>query len=306
MKYISIDSPCKEDWAKMSPTQQGAFCQKCEIDVIDFSKKTPEQVRSILEQNQGKHMCGRFETEQLKSLNIAARQWNKRSYRIFQSRFVYALMLVFGMSLFSCDRQESELLADLDRQKNELLSEEPNTVADQIAQTIQAENSVFVEKAPKIEEFVLPPEDIILGGLETHDYYEESGELALPTVERTLVTIGSICYTSIAEVIPEEVDTAEQDLLPEEILNEVNPFETQLFPNPTRDISTLVVSVQKEAQFEIQLYTMSGQLIRQIHSGELMEGEQRFELELYDQPSGMYLITVISEEKRETHKVQKL
>jgi hypothetical protein len=34
---ISINEPCHEDWATMTETQKGAFCQKCALEVIDFT-----------------------------------------------------------------------------------------------------------------------------------------------------------------------------------------------------------------------------------------------------------------------------
>jgi hypothetical protein len=34
---ISIKEPCHEDWSKMTATEKGAFCQKCALEVIDFT-----------------------------------------------------------------------------------------------------------------------------------------------------------------------------------------------------------------------------------------------------------------------------
>jgi len=33
---ISIPDPCSEDFTKMTPTERGAFCSKCQIDTFDF------------------------------------------------------------------------------------------------------------------------------------------------------------------------------------------------------------------------------------------------------------------------------
>jgi len=101
MKKISIPEPCHENWADFTPTQKGAFCGSCQIDVVDFSNKTPDQVKTILQENAGKHMCGRFKKTQLEDLNNDFFAWQNQSTRSFQSKFLYACLVVFGMTLFT-------------------------------------------------------------------------------------------------------------------------------------------------------------------------------------------------------------
>ena len=50
---IGIPIPCSEDWKKMEPTEQGAYCGKCQFDVIDFTAKQPEEIRAILKLRSG-------------------------------------------------------------------------------------------------------------------------------------------------------------------------------------------------------------------------------------------------------------
>lgn len=108
MKSLRIDKPCSENWNEFTPTQQGAFCQSCQIDVIDFSEMSPDQVKQTLEANAGAHMCGRFKKDQLDYLNDQYFNWENQSSKTFQSKFVYALMLVFGMTLFTgCNVDEA-------------------------------------------------------------------------------------------------------------------------------------------------------------------------------------------------------
>lgn len=59
---ISIKEPCHEDWSKMTPSQKGAFCQSCAIDVIDFTDKTPIEIKLLLVQefSQSSRTCGRI------------------------------------------------------------------------------------------------------------------------------------------------------------------------------------------------------------------------------------------------------
>jgi len=113
MKAISIDKPCSENWAAMTPSQQGAFCGKCQIDVVDFSNKTPLEVKLILQENVGKHMCGRFKKTQLDDINLEYTNWETQSLKTFQSKFVYALVVVFGMTLFSCNGPDEMIMGDM-------------------------------------------------------------------------------------------------------------------------------------------------------------------------------------------------
>ncbi|HLP22103.1 MAG TPA: carboxypeptidase-like regulatory domain-containing protein [Chitinophagales bacterium] len=61
---ITIPQPCHQDWANMTPTQQGAFCHACQKNVIDFSVKTENEIYEIVSNSDSK-ICGRFNTFQL-------------------------------------------------------------------------------------------------------------------------------------------------------------------------------------------------------------------------------------------------
>ena len=61
--HISIPKPCHEQWDSMTATGQGAFCQSCQTEVIDFSTMTDREVVEYLSKN--KTGCGRFRNDQL-------------------------------------------------------------------------------------------------------------------------------------------------------------------------------------------------------------------------------------------------
>ena len=114
MSKITIPEPCHENWADFTPTQQGAFCGSCQIDVIDFSNKTPNEVKTILHENSGKHMCGRFKKSQLVDLNDDFGAWQNQSVKSFQSKFLYACLIVFGMTLFTgCASNNQHIMGDV-------------------------------------------------------------------------------------------------------------------------------------------------------------------------------------------------
>lgn len=104
---ISIPELCHEDWNKMTPNEKGAFCSKCCKTVVDFTQKSPEEIRNILLKDTSKKMCGRFMSNQLDepapevvNLTIPLHLLPKPVSPI--RRFAIALFIAFGTTLFSC------------------------------------------------------------------------------------------------------------------------------------------------------------------------------------------------------------
>lgn len=62
---INIPQPCTEDWSKMTPEEQGRFCDSCQKCVVDFTGFTDEQLLNYLNKNKNLHLCGRFKSTQL-------------------------------------------------------------------------------------------------------------------------------------------------------------------------------------------------------------------------------------------------
>ena len=98
---ISIPNPCSEDFDKMTPTEKGAYCKVCSTDTYDFRKLTDNQIYQIMDENKGKHICGRFTKGQIESLNAPAFfTWKNQTRRTFQSKFLLACVLVFWVDTF--------------------------------------------------------------------------------------------------------------------------------------------------------------------------------------------------------------
>lgn len=62
---IYIPEPCHEDWNKMTPNQQGAYCKVCAKTVVDFSNKSDKEIEKFLLDNLDNKVCGRFRVNQL-------------------------------------------------------------------------------------------------------------------------------------------------------------------------------------------------------------------------------------------------
>lgn len=60
---ITVDTPCHEDWSKMTPTEKGRHCQVCTKEVIDFTTYSDEQLYKTATSNS--NICGRFLKGQL-------------------------------------------------------------------------------------------------------------------------------------------------------------------------------------------------------------------------------------------------
>lgn len=65
---LHINTPCHEDWATMSPTQQGRFCSSCQKEVHNFSKHSLLEIKQFFEGETGT-TCGRFSVHQLEVFN---------------------------------------------------------------------------------------------------------------------------------------------------------------------------------------------------------------------------------------------
>lgn len=88
---ISIPKPCPMPWENMTRAANGRYCDSCCKVVVDFSDCTNEEIAAYFRANSGQRTCGRFRCDQV-SVPVQRRRF---------SRFVAALLLVFGVQLFS-------------------------------------------------------------------------------------------------------------------------------------------------------------------------------------------------------------
>lgn len=97
MRLPRIENPCPADWNKMSPEANGRFCAQCRKVVVDFTKKTTEDILEYLRKHSGEGICGRVRPSQIQAVPVASGQ--KLQFRL--KRFYLALYLVFGGLLFT-------------------------------------------------------------------------------------------------------------------------------------------------------------------------------------------------------------
>ncbi len=98
---VSINKPCHENWSKMTPNEQGAFCLVCQKNVIDFSSKSLNQIKAFFrKKTSNESVCGRFDESQLEALTFDD-FFEKFKHMKFVRKVTLILFFVFGHSLFS-------------------------------------------------------------------------------------------------------------------------------------------------------------------------------------------------------------
>ena len=97
---ISIPQPCSEDWHKMTPQDQGRYCDACKKCVVDFTVFTDRQLYDYYTQHANEKICGRFHNTQLnRPINIPP-QPHSKLYRI-------AIALGLAIAIVTTGEQQS-------------------------------------------------------------------------------------------------------------------------------------------------------------------------------------------------------
>lgn len=302
---LTIPEPCHEDFSKMTPTARGAFCSKCQTDTFDFRNLSNQEINQILWDQKDDHLCGQFSNRQLVELNQGFLNWKKQRTKTFRSKFMFALLLVFGLSLFSCEEEEEKVILGLQQIELTSLPAQKEYIND--VSTIAEVDLLDYVQEPSHDDLypeekcVVQKEDLTVTSV-IQETYVTAG---LPAYDRAYLG-GAVATISYTEYLEEVVDTTKETTLPE--VAEIDPdfFEAKAYPNPTKGNATLEIDIEQAGQFEIQIFDMSGSVIDDRFSGFLEEGRRQFPLELAHLPSGMYFVRVISESQMETVKIQRV
>ena len=79
-------------------------------------------------------------------------------------------------------------------------------------------------------------------------------------------------------------------------------FSIKVFPNPTQGLVIMEISdLSPEDQGEVFVSTINGQLLNQFY----VDSSGKWEVDLQDQPSGVYLVKVVLNEKNKVWKIIK-
>jgi hypothetical protein len=298
MEHLRIEQPCKETWSEMNATDKGAFCNKCNTEVIDFSDMTTNEIKQEFKKLSGNHFCSRFKKDQLSELNNDFVQWQTSQPRSFQSMMLFSMILVFGLGLFSCsNEQHSETITSMQKEAVKMISGEKKTETDSLIP--QEMLNVETEVAPEVIGCAIQYTRCNIGEelvAVTSEQKEEMEYYILGMPAMTTV------YREYIEELPEVVPEYDENGL------EIPKVPIALaYPNPASLSTNLKVGIPSTVeQASINLFNMNGQLIRSIHNGNLRRGTSLFEIDLIDLQPGMYLITILSKEYSETIRISKM
>ena len=294
MKNIGIEKPCSENWNEMTPTEKGAFCQKCAKQVHDFSTRSVNEIKQTLLDFSGQSLCVRMTTRQENELNAEFRLWLNQRKRNPQQLFIAALLIVFGLTLFSCederDQQKIESVQQIAYQiaSDQVTKSEPVTVSEKI---------VTLPAPPEIVEF----ESYVVGAYEMPVVEVPSQEPKVEVIEeRILGGIGSsYVYLDFLQETTTDVELDENGV----------PYPTEFkafaFPNPAVESTTLEIQTPEKERMDIRLYDSSWKFIREIHSGKISRGTFHQVIDLNDLTTGIYLVIIQSKEFKETVRIVK-
>lgn len=293
-KHTGITEPCSVSRDQMLPHEKGNYCTSCELVVHDFTKLTNDEIKRTFRNMIGQKLCGRLTPQQEASLNAEFEAWSFRSTRSFQSAFLFTLIAVFGLTLFSCSDQQSEREIKRVQETAKTILTQPDpevvTAVEEAPKTIEPVAAVQVEEViPQvhhcgIEEQITPEEPIRYDEIYGYD--------------------GGISYTHayrdfLIETVPVDEYDANGQLIPKE-------FSSLAFPNPTEQRTTLELKLPQSDNFTISLFDMNGQQKQQVYNGAIERGTFRQEIDLGDLPAGTYLIYVVSGSYKEAVRVIKL
>ena len=310
MKNINIPEPCSEDWNEMTPNEKGAFCQKCALDVYDFTNKSGNEIREILTLNIGSRVCGHIESKQLIELNSDFSAWRLDNKQSFQRAWIFTLFVVFGMTLFSCETDEAPVVDHFQKIGQEILTKT------ELSDTIDLD--VVTDGVCVPEDAELPSADAKGVTTQNHqstlrgwvDYEEEKPRIIeetsiidYPNEDQYYIFDGMMLMSPDYEVFLGETN---DDIVSVVNSNEIKKIVGLVYPNPASNQTTLKVNMPSRGKAEIELIGLNGQKVRTIHSGRIPKGESEYPIDLSDLETGSYLIVIYRNGNKETVKFSKM
>lgn len=287
MKHLYIPQPCSEDWNSMLPTEKGAFCNQCSKEVIDFTVLTHNELKHVLYQHRESGLCGRFYNRQMETFNAEMERYSFRSTKSFQSALVFSLIVVFGFTLFSCSDQQQKQQVELFR----------TSVQQALKNVENSSDNPETESFENAEKDSLPKKNFV--PIKKDGWWNER-TAGMPVISERLMEY-------YPQNTPDTItDVAEEIPVADEILPPPTLYDALVYPNPTTGPATFKIDLVEKQAYFINLVNGSGQLVDKIHDGTLDSGTFRQEIDLSNQPPGVYYLTVQSATFQKTLKISKL
>ncbi len=322
---ITIKEPCSEDWSKMTVTQQGAFCQQCALEVIDFTDLNSLEIKQILANkiSSQARVCGRIRNSQLSTINNDFVAWRNAREEV-NAIWTLSLIAVFGFALFSCSNNHTkEMLNQISIVSNELLVQDTtqqltntetvdsNNVSNQMLDTIS------------ISTISQPLSEIYLGGIliKTKEHVESisifelsiSGMMVLgditcedPENEELFKAyfeshVGNTTPTPVGNhpVISPIRNSNHLNNSPQGLLDNLNDFKAEIAPLPIDNESKLRLDIFKTVDVHITLKHIDSKSTILDFNATCLPGNFTLSAELNKLPKGDYVFFVSSTNQKE-------
>ena len=287
MKNIGISESCSENWKGMTPTEKGAFCHRCSLEVYDFTNKSSRDIKQVLLSKLGGRICGRLTVDQENELNEEFEVWQLSNPQSMQLAMMLSLIIVFGLSLFSCtsenDIQAIEKIQHAARAYN-LQVDSRNDIGATEYEIIPEVPVALMETVKEIEEeqYIEFQEVVVDKEIYSEDIrYHTMG-----------VMVSSRIYDNyLVETIESSDEIVELD---ENGVPFPNAFESKVFPNPMTERGVLELKVPSDEIMVVGLYDLSGRHLRNLHEGTIKRGTYTYSLEMINELPGTYLVAIRS------------
>lgn len=324
---ISIKEPCHEDWAKMTSTAKGAFCQACAKEVIDFTGKSPIEIKQLLAQeiSNKSQTCGRITNYQLDQLNDDFFQW-KSEQETFRAIWIFSLVAVFGLTLFSCQNTLSrEMINKLNSETKQILADDSSHVelADvDSSDADQKMDSVRDVAIPSVIDIVRPWEIVTYMGTLPYDDLRVHplitceifmGDVVLsgfvsidPGVNKYLGEIPLLAFP-----VPVSSPLPPNTSLPIVTPSGDNPsqssgnmtaggdkkFDAFIHPNPVDITSRLYLRVHELTTLKITLHQKGETSPLRSGTSSFVTGQHEVDLQLYNLQKGLFQLRLCGDEQ---------
>jgi len=178
-----LKTPCHENWETMKIGLDSRFCENCQKNVIDFTKKDKKEILEYLLSAPGNKVCGRIYPSQLDfnhtDLMVVINALGKQHKN---SNLSFYLLTVAAMMLASCNDQET-ILSNDQIQDIQIVQQDTmkrDSVSDAVFQIAQKNVKISTFPPPHIEREIVDPEPPYLtgeigfgpGDKEPYDYVE--------------------------------------------------------------------------------------------------------------------------------------
>jgi hypothetical protein len=80
-------------------------------------------------------------------------------------------------------------------------------------------------------------------------------------------------------------------------------LEVNIFPNPTNGITNLAFSIVETDNIILSLFDINGRLIKTIDQGQKTKGTYSYQIDLSQQQSGIFLLTLKTTQRKYTQKI---